>query len=230
MEHNFGESIYVIDETKLTKKEKLNLNKDNNKNKSEILLNIFVNLFIFGLAIWIGGSIIRSAIIYDIYEPTSNLTLPKDIYSDLALKQNTYTDNIRLHAIYLYSNTSIYTNVAYILSLVSGIFLLFFNIRELKQKGWLFMSLLLLLFSAPVEIFNMYCDYQLNYVLKWDGGVLTFFDGNIQKYAIERFTNLLQRTFGVMSFLSAITTIIFFVWKPLEGTNKIKNIDNTELK
>lgn len=219
MEHNFGESIYVIDETKLTKKEKLNLNKDNNKNKSEILLNIFVNLFIFGLAIWIGGSIIRSAIIYDIYEPFSNF-IPKE----------TYSDTVRIHNIYLYNNTSMYTNVAYILSLVSGIFLLFFNIRELKQKGWLFMSLLLLLFSAPVEIFNMYCDYELYYVLRWDGGVLTFFDGNIQKYGIERFTNLLQRTFGVISFMSAITIIIFFVWKPLEGTNKINNIDNTELK
>lgn len=219
MEHNFGESIYVIDETKLTKKEKLNLNKDNNKNKSEILLNIFVNLFIFGLAIWIGGSIIRSAIIYDIYEPFSNF-IPKE----------TYSDTVRIHNIYLYNNTSMYTNVAYILSLVSGIFLLFFNIRELKQKGWLFMSLLLILFSAPVEIFNMYCDYELYYVLRWDGGVLTFFDGNIQKYGIERFTNLLQRTFGVISFMSAITIIIFFVWKPLEGTNKIKNIDNTELK
>lgn len=213
MEHNFGESIYIIDETKVTKKDKSN----GSSNKSEIFLNIFVNLFIFGLAIWIGGSIIRTAIIYDIYEPFSNF-IPKENYTDSILQQNPYTEAIKLHNIYMFSNTSIYTNVAYSLSLVSGIFLLFFNIRELKQKGWLFMSLILLLFSAPVELFNMYCDYQLYYVLKWDGGVLTFFDGNIQKYAIERFTNLMQRTFGAISFMSAITIIIFFVWKPLDRT------------
>ena len=224
LQEKYNSSVYVLSEED-TKIEKVK--KEKKVQNKGVFINLLINLFIFGLAIWIGGSIIRSAIIYDIYEPTSNLTIHKEIYSDSVLSQNTYTDAIRLHTIYLYSNTSMYTNVAYILSLVSGIFLLFFNIRELKQKGWLFMSLLLLLFSAPVEIFNMYCDYELYYVLRWDGGVLTFFDGNIQKYAIERFTNLLQRTFGVISFMSAITIIIFFVWKPLDKTN---NNTNTELE
>lgn len=205
LQEKYNSTVYVLSEedTKIekVKKEKRVKNKD-------FFLNVLINLFIFGLAVWLGGSIIRSSIVYDIYEPTSNLTIPKD----------TYSDTIRIHNIYLFSNTSMYTNVAYILSLVSGITLLFFNIRELKQKGWLFISLLLLLFSAPVEIFNMYCDYHLYYVLRWDGGELTFFDGNIQKYAIERYTNLLQFGFGFVSFFSAITIIIFFVWKPLDKT------------
>lgn len=205
LQEKYNSTVYVLSEED-TKIEKVK--KDKRVKNKGFFLNVLINLFIFGFAIWIGGSIIRSSIIYDIYEPFSDF-IPKKEYSD----------TIKIHNIYLYNNTSIYTNVAYFVSLVSGILLLFFNIKFLKQKGWLFISLILLIFATPIEIYNIYSDYMLYYVLRWDGGEITFFDGNLQKYAIERFTNLFQRTLGVISFMSAITILVLSVWKPLDKSN-----------
>lgn len=103
--------------------------------------------------------------------------------------------------------------------MITGILILFYNIKYLKQKGWLFISLLLLIFSTPIELYNLYSDYILYYVLRWKGGV-DFFDANIQTYCIERFTNLFQRTLGVISFMSSLTILVLFVFKPLDKNEK----------
>lgn len=219
MEKDYGKSIYVLDEG-LVKENQTKKNK-RKKDFKDVYLNLILSVFIFGLAFFVGGLLIRSAIIYDIFEPFSDF-IPKETYSDV----------IRVHNIYLFNQVALYTNVSYLLSLASGIFLLFFYIKDLKVKGWLFMSLLLLFFSAPIEIYNIYCDYKLYYTLRWAGGV-DFFDGNIQKYGVERFSAIFPRTLNVVSFLSSLTILTLFVWKPLDkstkGNNLISNLGVEEI-
>ncbi len=171
-----------------------------------------VNLFFIALVIWLGGNLIRVSLIYDLYEPFSNFIL-----------KSNYTKEIQIQNIYLYSNSALYTNISYLIVLISSLFLFFNKLKELKLRGWLFMSLILILLLSPFELYNIYCDYQLYYVLQWEGGV-DYFDGNIQRYCIDKFTNQFQRSLGVLSYLSGFTSIILFVWKPMDKINQIEEI------
>lgn len=165
----------------------------------------------FGLAIWIGGSVIRTVIAFDLFQPGTELILKN------------YSDDIRMQTVKLFATTSIYTEVSYAVAFVSLVLLAFGWKNHIKERGWLFMAILLFFLTSPVEFYSMFLDYRLAMNLFFGSCQIHFGDDVIQKLFVSRFKNL--SIYSPMMYLAVITSIIFTIWRPLDKTLK-KNTDN----
>lgn len=176
------------------------------------LFKIFFTLFCLGFIIWFGGSIVRAAIGFEIFE--SKPELPINLKLDKAI----ILEIIRLH-----NSTSFYTSSAYLTAVLSSIFLIIMLRKELKPRGWLFMSFILFYLSFPINLVFIYFDINLYYTLN-SGLVKDFYDANVQKYFFERYKENPYVISSTLSFLTSLTIILILIWKPLEKTEEEKNI------
>ncbi len=170
-------------------------------------LNRFQKILIFlwsvGIILWIGGSIVRASIVYDIFEPRINSIAFRDWV----------TENFALWTVRHFSIGSLYTGIGFVLALVSSISLFPSMKKKFKFEGWLMMSYLLFFLAALSEFFLLYNDIRL--------GLYVFFNDNLDYYSSEIQTFFHNR-FAKLNFLMvynwlAIFTILFlFVFKPLK--------------
>jgi hypothetical protein len=161
-----------------------------------------LTLVALGLLIWLGGSIIRTAIAYDLYEPGTALKL-----------KSWYSDSERLHAVRMYGMGALYTDIAYCVALAASILLCIYWRKNMKQRGWLFMAFVLMFIAAPIELFMIYLDIKLNIGLYWVSN-LSFDSVIIKNYFMFRFTKMAIPS--MMSYLAIVTSILFVIWRPLD--------------
>ncbi len=167
-----------------------------------ITAKLLLTLIALGLLIWLGGSIIRTAIAYDLYVPGTALKL-----------KNWYSDQERIHAVRMFGMGAMYTDIAYGTALASSILLCIYWRKNLKKRGWLFMSFVLMFLAAPVELYMIYLDIKLNLGLFWTN-IANFDTPVIKDYFTYRFTKLAIPS--TMSYLAVITSILFIIWRPLD--------------
>ncbi|OGU13010.1 MAG: hypothetical protein A2X61_10525 [Ignavibacteria bacterium GWB2_35_12] len=168
---------------------------------------ILLTLAALGFFIWFGGSVIRTAVAYDLFEPGSALTI-KSYYSDLQ----------KMETVRLFAVGALYTDIAYGVALVSSIILCAYWKQYLKKRGWLFMAFVLVFISAPIELVLIYLDMELNLGLYFGNELIKFTDNVVNNYFMFRFTKMAIPS--AMSFLAFITAIIFIVWRPLDKSKK----------
>lgn len=165
---------------------------------------ILLTVLTLGFITWFGGSIIRTAIAYDLFTPTADMTLKTE-----------YSDAVKMHTVYLYTSTSLYTSVGYMLSFLSIILIIFNQKKEMKKRGWLFMAIILFLIASPVEIYKIYGDIKLSMAIYYDH--LNDFNSSIvNHYFIARFKNISIVTASSLASLASITSALYAVWRPLE--------------
>ena len=166
-----------------------------------------MTIAICGFMIWFGGSFLRSAIAYDLFIPSENFQL-----------KETYSDELRMHSVYMFSTLAAYTNISYGIAW-GAVVLLILNVRkELKQKGWLFMSILLFMIASPIEIMKIYYDAKLSWAIYYEN-VRDFYNPVVSEYFIDRFKNISFNTMSSLSLLANFTIIFFMIWKPLDRSN-----------
>ncbi|MFN3307148.1 MAG: hypothetical protein ACK42Z_08195, partial [Candidatus Kapaibacteriota bacterium] len=128
---------------------------------------IFVSLFFIGVIIWIGGSITRGAIAYDIFE-LNKQTIVLRPWVDEKIASIT----VRNFAV-----GSIYTIIGFLLTVVSFLFLLTKIKSNFKKEGWLLISTILYALAFVSEIILSYFDIKLN--------LYVFFSSNVSYYSQE---------------------------------------------
>lgn len=171
------------------------------------LVKFLAVIYVLGIVIWLGGSIIRTAIAYDVYVPAT----------ELQLKTN-YSDTMRVHNVRLFGMGALYTEISYGLAAVAALMLLFMLRKELKLRGWVFISLALFLITFPIELFLMYYDIKINMAIRYD--LLTSFSQDVVKdYFINRFTKL--NFLAPTAYLCGASAIVFFIWRPLDKTTSV---------
>lgn len=173
-------------------------------------------IFALGLILWLGGSIIRNAIIFDAFVPATELTY-KDYYSAEKIDYN----------IYLFISTSVYTNFAYGFALVSALIIAFMERKNIKKEGWLFMSLVLFLICSPIILYNIYGDYTLSRALFYDD--FSLIDGDIRNTIFTRFKSNMNTILSGISYLSSLTIIAYAIWKPLVSEENMSNLLEEEI-
>jgi len=175
---------------------------------------ILILIFALGVIVWLGGNVIRTVIAFDLFIPGK----------EMEIKQ-TYSDELKMHSVLIYSNTSIYTNVCYGLAVVS-FFLILGKIKEnFKEKGWLFMASILFVFTIPVELYSIIQDIYLALAIHSDN-IKNFNDIQITQYFTNRYFSVSYRTFSSLSFLASVTAILYLVFQPL-SIKKIE-VENNE--
>lgn len=166
------------------------------------LIKLFSAIYMVGMVIWLGGSLMRMVIAYDIYVPAT----------ELQLKTN-YSDEMRLHNVKLYGMGALYTDISYGFALTSAIFLIILMRGKIKEQGWPAIMLILFFLTVPVETLMIYFDIQLNFAIRNDN--LQSFDSEVVRdFFISRFTkfNFMQPS----AYLCGISSLIFTVVRPLE--------------
>jgi hypothetical protein len=161
---------------------------------------IFLTLLVFGVILWLGGSLVRMSTAYDIYVPFSQMELKAD-----------YSDTARLHTVKLFAMGALYTGIGFSSAFFGFVLLGFYLRKQLKQYGWLFMALVLFILSAPWGFYEMYLDIQLNFAIMDKG--ITFDSATINDLFVTRFSKL--SFWPVLSYMAAITGVLTLVWRPL---------------
>ncbi|QLH53941.1 MAG: hypothetical protein CH6_2419 [Candidatus Kapaibacterium sp.] len=163
---------------------------------------LLLSIFIIGIMIWIGGSIIRSAIVYDIFEAD---------YQQLKFRY-WVDEKIALITVRNFAVGSLYTGIGFFLSLLSSIFLFPAMKKHFKSEGWLFMSFILLVIAYVFEIILLYFDIRLGLYLFFNPKV-SYYSNEVQTFFYERFSkyNFLM----VYNWFAVISIILFSVFKPL---------------
>jgi hypothetical protein len=156
----------------------------------------FLFLIILATVFWLGGVNIRAIIGNEFFEK-GTIVLRSDLSADFEKA-----------LILIYANSTIVTLSAYIVVLISVIGYLFSTRPNLKEKGWMMISVTLFFIFLPVEIYTGYLD--LKYILLY-----FFYSG--EGY---QFRELLVKRVTALGGLSAIAIFCYYtiigvlVWKP----------------
>ena len=171
-----------------------------------IFSKIFLTIFTVGVIIWLGGTIARNAIAFDIFVPGTELTL-----------KNWYSEEARLTTVSLFRITAFYTIVGFCMAFTASIFLFVQYRKEFKTKGWLLMAFILMFLSSPVEFYLMYYDIKI--ILAFNNQLINSFNDTIvQDFFVDRFSKLTIP--ATLSFLAAFTAVLLVIWQPLNKRKK----------
>ncbi len=161
----------------------------------------FLTFLVSGLIMWIGGSIVRTGIAFDMYVPFSNMIL-----------KTSYDDAIRLYVVQIYSNSALYTGIGFTLFFIGYISLGLLLSDRFKLHGWIFMALMMFALATPYGLFELYLDMKLYFLLQYPG--INFNDPGIKDFFLIRFTKL--SIWGSISYLMSITGVLICIWRPLD--------------
>ncbi len=168
------------------------------------------------MIIWLGGSVVRNAVIFDIFMPGNILTF-KSGYSKEMIDYN----------IYLFTSGATYTNFAYGLSFLAMVIIAVSERKLIRTQGWLFMSIVLFLIVSPVVFYNIYLDFGLSRAIFYND-VSFLEDMDIQQSIFMRYKNTFNTVFSGIAYLANANIIAYAIWKPLTKQNSITgNIDET---
>ncbi|MCX7908259.1 MAG: hypothetical protein N2560_01910 [Ignavibacteria bacterium] len=168
---------------------------------------LFVALFFIGCIIWIGGSIIRTAIVYDIYEPYEK-----------SLKFRYWVDEkIALMTVRHFSIGALYTAFGFLLTFISFLNLFSWIKTRFKTDGWLLMSVILYILSVISELILLYFDLRLGLYVFFQSNI-SYFSNEIQTFFFRRFVN--YNFLMVYNWLAIFTIIFFLLFKPLKKNER----------
>lgn len=167
------------------------------------LQKFFLTLFFIGIVIWIGGSLVRATIAYDIFEP-----------AETTLKLRSWVDEkFAIATVRHFSVGSLYTALGFLLALLSFLVLLKKFKANFKKEGWLLMSFILFFLCTISELILFYHDLRL--------GLYVFFTSNvsyssfeIQKFFFERFAK--YNFLIIYNWLAIFTIIVLVIFQPLK--------------
>jgi hypothetical protein len=167
-----------------------------------ITFKILLTILVFGAITWIGGTIVRSAIAYDLFVPGKALEL-----------KNWYSLEQQLTIVSVFRIAGFYTIVGFCLTFASSITIFIYLKEYLRKKGWLFMALILIFLTAPVELYLIYCDLKIIFAFN-NMQINSFNDAIIQKYFLARYKHFTVPS--ALSFLASISAVFLLIWRPLD--------------
>ncbi len=180
-----------------------------------ITAKIFISILAFGIIVWIGGTIVRNAIAFDLFVPGTELEL-----------KNWYSEEVQLTTVSLFRIAGFYTIIGFCMTFASSVFLCYYFRKYLKTKGWLFMAFVLIFIASPMEFYLMYYDIKI--ILAFNNQLVNSFNDKIvQDYFLARYSELTIP--ATMSFLASIAAVFMVIWRPLDkDLNTIPNDNKSE--
>jgi len=174
--------------------------------KQSIISKTFLALSLSSGSIWLGAYTAKLFLMYNLFEP-----------KDLTLKASFNTEALVYSII---SFLPVFTTAfsSYVSMIV---FLLLFLLTakiSLKNNGWFFISLVIIVFTFPFEVYLMFIDYKLISMML-SGSFVSESALNLMR---DRITVL--GSFPLIEIFSYIAIIFLLVFKPLT----IKHSDNED--
>ena len=156
------------------------------------------------MIIWLGGSLVRNVMVFDLFIPGIELTFKPD-----------YTPEIINYNIHLYASTALYTGVAYGIAFLIILIISIMELKSFRREGWLFMSIVLFLLVSPIVIYNLYLDYSISIAVFWNDFSLLS-DGGLSDAIFARYNNSANTVLSGIAYLANVNIILYAVYKPLK--------------
>lgn len=169
-----------------------------------IFVKVIQFLLIVSLIIWLGGYISRHLVIYQLFEPEGLVLRPNYNLENLNVVWNTISPLLVLNL------------VSFPLFILFYLSYLFFSKINLKKEGWLFISTIVILITAPFEIYLLIKDYEIIRLIY--SSVSN--SENVLNLIRERI-NILS-SFSLIEIFSYLAIVFLTILKPLSKTDEIK--------
>lgn len=169
-----------------------------------IFAKVIQFLLIVSLIIWLGGYISRHLVIYQLFEPEGLVLRPNYNLENLNVVWNTISPLLVLNL------------VSFPLFILFYLSYLFFSKINLKKEGWLFISTIVILITAPFEIYLLIKDYEIIRLIY--SSVSN--SENVLNLIRERI-NILS-SFSLIEIFSYLAIVFLTILKPLSKTDEIK--------
>jgi type III secretory pathway component EscU len=169
---------------------------------TNILSKIFLYLCVLSGVLWIGGYFARMILTYQLFEKT-----------DFLLKSFMNSQNLP-GIFFVLSAGIILTSVLYIIFVVSFIIFLGSSKISLKENGWLFIIAILVLITAPFEIYLMTIDKAVVNIIY--SGVYNVND--VLALIIKRFK--IFGSFPIIELLCYFAITYLFIFQPMKMSKK----------
>jgi hypothetical protein len=171
-------------------------------NKLTKISKIFLFIFAAFGAIWLGSYISRLSLFYQLFQG-----------AEFQLKGFVTDQNLSGIFQTLIAAVSIHM-LFYLVMVIMFTFFLVTSKLSLKENGWLFISMILIYFTAPFEIYLMTIDYEI---------VTKVFSENfdqreILELVIKRFKVL--SSFSIVEILCYLAVAYLFIYQPLTGIKR----------
>jgi len=171
------------------------------KNLSTFSKTVLSFVIIF-FTVWLGGYIARQIAIYQLFEPV-----------ELNLKTFYNTNNL-YSAFSLLVPLIISNLITYTCFLLLFFIFLFTSKLNLQKNGWLFIITLIIIITAPFEIYLSLIDYKIIRL-----GIANVNESNfILELIKERLTKL--NSFALIEIFSYLAIIFLTLFRPLEKLNE----------
>ncbi|MCX6167943.1 MAG: hypothetical protein NTX65_01280 [Ignavibacteriales bacterium] len=161
---------------------------------------LFITILFFSL--FLGGYVARQIVVYQLFEPTG--TNFKSIYNE----QNLYTVYFTIFPIIVLNM------VTYAVFLFSFLIFIITSKIKIKYEGWLFAITIILLVTAPFEIYLLTTDYKITKLIMAE----TMQINAISELIKARMTEL--SSFSLIEIFSLIAIIFIGLFKPLRKINE----------
>lgn len=176
--------------------------------KFNFIQNLIISIFFIALILYIGADILLNQLAYSVFDIDSlgNFTLA---YSE----ENAF-QTIKNFALLMPIKT-----YSYLTALLSGLISLFFLKNKIKDRNWLFISIILIFLIFALDFAMNFQFVRLSMAIYLDG-VNNFNDGSVNAFFIEVYKNTIFSILSGFSILSKISLVFLFVFKPTSENSK----------
>ncbi|MCU0329999.1 MAG: hypothetical protein MUC47_03355 [Candidatus Kapabacteria bacterium] len=161
-------------------------------------------VFLLCAVVWLGGSVIRTVIGYDLFVPGT-----------LQLKPN-MSDTERLTVIKLYALSGAWTGWAFGIASIMGLVLSVALRNSYRRYGWMMMTAMFVWLLVPVGGWLLWQDYELIRYFDPSTGVALARTEEIIWFFVQRMSDTTISITSGLSLLAAITIVIIVSVRPLE--------------
>lgn len=166
---------------------------------------IILSIFILASILWLGMSVARLAVGYDVFVPGT-----------IQLKSK-LTKPVLLQTIWLYTSLGMWTLISFAVSAVSGLVTILLMRGHYKRYGWLFMSTVLFLIVLPAQGYLIDADLLLWSFFDYQTGMPLAQPQQIVDVFLRRFSNQVIGIVSPLVLLSGITIVLFTTMRPLHN-------------
>lgn len=168
-------------------------------------IKIVLSIFAIAFIIWLGGTILRTAIGFNVFEPSATETLIRQVPNDILMQ-----------TVYIFASTSIYTSIAYVIAFVLSFYLWQKFKDKMHNQGWILMCFVLFYLFSPLQLYTIYQDIRLSIAI-FQQNVWEFYSQPIQDFFMKRVKSVVYNSVNGLSILSALTIVVYSIWQPLKN-------------
>jgi hypothetical protein len=170
-------------------------------NKTNKFSSTFLSIASVSGIFWMGSYLLRMILTYQIFDETTSVLKP-------------YLNNSNLNGILFTLNPAVITTfVLFITFIVFFVLFLLTAKINLKKNGWLFIIVILVIITAPFEIYLMTIDYKI-FTLVYNG---SFNTGEIITLLMKRLKDL--SSFSLIELFCYCTIVFLTIFQPLKQEN-----------